>query len=299
MARIDTSPGATTQAPDPTAINLTRLLSRLEQTLLSPDAEEHFGRSSYERTRVGANLEYARTLLLRLEHDSTGPKIQSRRQELQVDLQNKRDRIKRLNQRLNELNQLGATAEEDSSSSDSEDDSEQDEHTTTPSYAPAQPASSSIDTSSPPSTLRSRRPPAPSPNPPSTGTTTSTSLFNARPKSPSSTTAPSAQTTTLLEHHASEQESLTSSLIALASSLKASTQQFSASLEAEKSVLDRAGEGLDKNVEGMEGAQKRMGVLRRMTEGKGWWGRMVLYAWIAGLWVAVFLVGFVGPKIRF
>jgi hypothetical protein len=49
----------------------------------------------------------------------------------------------------------------------------------------------------------------------------------------------------------------------------------------------------------MEAAGKRMGMLRRMTEGKGWFGRMMLYAWIAGLWVVAILLVFVGPKFRF
>ena len=50
---------------------------------------------------------------------------------------------------------------------------------------------------------------------------------------------------------------------------------------------------------GMEAAGNRMGALRRMTEGKGWWGRIRLYAIIAALWVAAFLLVFVGPKLRF
>jgi hypothetical protein len=85
----------------------------------------------------------------------------------------------------------------------------------------------------------------------------------------------------------------------MASALKQSSQSFSSSLEAEKSVLDRAGEGLDKSAVGMEAAGKKMGVLRRMSEGQGWWGRIMLYAWIAGLWVVAFLLVFVGPKLRF
>jgi len=63
--------------------------------------------------------------------------------------------------------------------------------------------------------------------------------------------------------------------------------------------MDRAVRGLDKNTTGMEAAGKRMGLLKRMSEGKGWWGRMMLYAWIAGLWVVAILLVFVGPKLRF
>ena len=72
----------------------------------------------------------------------------------------------------------------------------------------------------------------------------------------------------------------------------------SSSLEAEKDVLKRAEGGLDKSSQGMEAAERRMSMLRRMSEGQGWWGRIKLYAFIFGLWVACFLVVFVGPKIR-
>lgn len=96
-----------------------------------------------------------------------------------------------------------------------------------------------------------------------------------------------------------EQEDLTGSLLSLASQLKASSQSFQATLENEKSVLDRAVSGIDKTSSTMEAAGQKMGMLRRMTEGKGWWGRMMLYAWIFGLWVVAILIVYVGPKLRF
>jgi hypothetical protein len=43
-----------THQPDTTAISLTRLLSRLEHTLLSPETDPNLRKSSYERTKVGA-----------------------------------------------------------------------------------------------------------------------------------------------------------------------------------------------------------------------------------------------------
>jgi hypothetical protein len=85
----------------------------------------------------------------------------------------------------------------------------------------------------------------------------------------------------------------------MASALKASSQAFSSSLESEKTVLDSATSGLDKNELGLEAAQRRMGLLRRMSEGKGWWGRMVMYAWIALLMVIALVIVFVLPKFRF
>ena len=64
-------------------------------------------------------------------------------------------------------------------------------------------------------------------------------------------------------------------------------------------MLERAAEGLDKNEVGMEAAQRRMGFLRRASEGRGWLGRMKMYAYIAGLAICAFLLVFVGPKFRF
>lgn len=138
----------------------------------------------------------------------------------------------------------------------------------------------------PPSTLRNRHPgPHQSPNGPTARTTGSDTK--------TSTTEQSLST------NRSEQEDLTSSLLNLASQLKASSQGFQSTLENEKSVLDRAVSGIDKTTSTMEAAGQRMGMLRKMSEGKGWWGRVMLYAWIFGLWVVAILIVFVGPKMRF
>ncbi len=85
----------------------------------------------------------------------------------------------------------------------------------------------------------------------------------------------------------------------MAQALKASSQSFASSLESEKEVLNRASEGLDKNTSGMEAAEKRMGTLRRMSEGRGWLGRLLMYAWIAGLWVVALIIVVILPKLRF
>ena len=63
-------------------------------------------------------------------------------------------------------------------------------------------------------------------------------------------------------------------------------------------MLRRAEGGLDNSASGMEAADRKMGTLRRMTEGKGWLARMKLYGIIAGLWLACFLLVFLGPKLR-
>ncbi|KAB8237420.1 uncharacterized protein BDW43DRAFT_265494 [Aspergillus alliaceus] len=114
---------------------------------------------------------------------------------------------------------------------------------------------------------------------------------------PSSSKVQSTEET--LDTHRREQEDLTNSLLSLATQLKSSSQAFQSSLESEKSVLTRAVEGLDRTTGNMEAAERRMGLLRRMTEGKGWWGRMMLYAWIFGLWLVAVLIVFLGPKLRF
>ncbi|KAI5286622.1 hypothetical protein KEM54_006640 [Ascosphaera aggregata] len=101
-----------------------------------------------------------------------------------------------------------------------------------------------------------------------------------------------------LSRDRAEQETLTTSLLQLASQLKESTHTFASSLEGEKSILARAVEGLDRNISGMESAAGQMGMVRRMAEGKGWWDRMLLYGMIFGLWVVVILLVFVAPKLR-
>lgn len=129
-------------------------------------------------------------------------------------------------------------------------------------------------------------------------TATGTSLFPS--KSTTTTGDPSvAQTEAVLSENRAEQEALTTSLLEMAKQLKQQSIHFGNTLEGDKGILDRAVEGLDKNTLGMEAAGQRMGTLRRMTEGRGWWARMKLYGLIFGLWVAAFLIVFVGPKIRF
>jgi hypothetical protein len=89
------------------------------------------------------------------------------------------------------------------------------------------------------------------------------------------------------------------SLLALTRELKTAQTTFHDSLEGEKKHLGLATQGLDRNLDGIDAAGKRMGTLRRMTEGKGWFGRMMLYAYIAGLWVLALVIVFVLPKLRF
>ncbi len=88
-------------------------------------------------------------------------------------------------------------------------------------------------------------------------------------------------------------------MLAMAAALKSSSLAFASSLEDEKGILDGAVEGIDRSESGLEAAQKKMGLLRRYSEGKGWLGRMILYAWIGGLWMVAVLIVFGLPKFRF
>ena len=103
----------------------------------------------------------------------------------------------------------------------------------------------------------------------------------------------------MLSAHRTEQESIKSSLFTLAQQLKLSAQNFSVSLESEKGIVDRAVSGLDKNIGGMDQTGRKMGTLRRMTEGQGWWGRLQLYGKVGVLWVVALVVVFILPKLRF
>jgi hypothetical protein len=96
-----------------------------------------------------------------------------------------------------------------------------------------------------------------------------------------------------------EQEQIMDSLLLLTRELKSSATTFHGSLEGEKDLLSSAVRGLDSNVSGLDSAGKKMGMLQKMSEGKGWFGRILLYAYIAGLWVLALVIVFVLPKLRF
>ncbi|KAH0036116.1 hypothetical protein KCU78_g1940, partial [Aureobasidium melanogenum] len=297
---------ATTAMAENISVDLDQILARLSDTLLSPTADDtHLRTTPYERNRISANVEYARTLLLRLEHSTQDIKTQTQKTTLQNDLASKRDLIKRLNTRLLELNQLAALHDDDS---ESESEDEDQEAQRPREFAPAVATSDTIDKdpslTSPQqaaqdlaSTLRNRTNATNSNAAPDSATTTA--LFGNRSATNPTASGQPLSTEQVLESATRDQDLLTTSLVTLAKSLKQSSMQFASSLENEKEVLRRAETGLDKNSMGMEAAGNRMGALRRMTEGKGWWGRIKLYAIIAALWVAAFLLVFVGPKLRF
>jgi hypothetical protein len=298
---------------------LNRLLSRLDQTLLEPQSNDTaLHKSQYERNRVGALIEHARSLHLTLEREAATIRVQSQRQQQQADLQRQREHIKTLAGRLREISH-----EADDVDSDDDDESDGDEDDAAggrrqkedilANYAPARAAqvNAGVDVQSslkssqpppqPPQELRSRRGESQQSSSNTAQTSARDQLFAARTQTSSEglSTNDIQRTETLLSHNRTEQENLTDGLLGLARALKSSSQAFGASLETEKEVLARAEKGLDKNARDMEGAQTRMSTLRRMTEGKGWWGRLKLYGFIGGLWLACFLLVFLGPKLRF
>ncbi|TLS30715.1 hypothetical protein PpBr36_03572 [Pyricularia pennisetigena] len=128
-------------------------------------------------------------------------------------------------------------------------------------------------------------------------TTTGHNLFGNREREAGDLTT--ATTEAILDQQRAEQEQLSESMVKMARSLKESSRAFAASLEEDQAVMQRASEGLNKNELGIEAATRRMGTLRKMTEGEGWWGRMRLYAMVYGLMVALILFVFVIPKLRF
>lgn len=133
---------------------------------------------------------------------------------------------------------------------------------------------------------------------PSSHSTARAALFANRRK-PATPQTSTATAEAILDQQRAEQDAMSNSILDLASKLKESSKSFSATLEEDKNLLGAAGASMEKSELSMEAAQGRMGSLKKMTEGKGWWGRMILYAWVYGLMVALILFVFVFPKLRF
>ncbi|KAK3989524.1 hypothetical protein QBC44DRAFT_84675 [Cladorrhinum sp. PSN332] len=336
--------------PDPLN-DLTVLLNRLQRTIIHADAEREarLKDNEYEREKAQQNINYARSLLTKIEHEALSVKIHTRRQSLQADLVRKRELLDQLSERLSDLAEFAAatsqTADDENeldTSDDGEDiladiiatpseslestrstrDGEEPEDTPpqSPVVAPQPPpppaqiqskqdlspptisTPSSVPSTQTTSSLRPRHTqnaPAPPPSSsPSAETTSRSALFGAE-TSASSSTAVVKTTEAILDHQRSEQDALSESILKLASDLKASSQAFSQSLEEDKELVEKAGEGMNKTGEGMDAVTSKMGMLQRMTEGKGWWGRMYLYAMVYGLMVALVLFVGVMPKLRF
>ncbi|KAI1826141.1 hypothetical protein F4861DRAFT_537254 [Xylaria intraflava] len=365
MARLTQepiTPRRSASNPD-SRTDLGRLLGRLQQNILHADAqrEQRLRASEHERNKAAINLEYARALLTKLEQDALAIKVQTKRQETQLDLSQKREVLELLAERLRELGDISIDSDEDDSddgedllgnviptpsqSSDSrsgehtrddiqvaEEDGDEGESSALPELLKVQrPSRQTVPattfTSAPSPSQSQSRPPDPlatatatattttsptlrprgtaaSTQPTATDTATTTGalrsqLFGAATTSSATATTTTATAEAILDHHRAEQDKLTESMVSMAKTLKASTHAFSSALREDQDVLAGAGKGLDRNERGLESVAGRMGSLRRLTEGKGWWGRMLLYAWIAGLAVLALLLVFVFPKLRF
>ncbi|KAI1264042.1 hypothetical protein F5Y18DRAFT_392360 [Xylariaceae sp. FL1019] len=355
MARLVHETSSSKRGPNTDTIHdLTRLLSRLQQNILhaNADRERRLRQSEYERNKASINLEYARSLLTRLEQDALSIKIQSKRQEAQIDLNQKREIYEQVSERLRELEDM---ADSDSDSDDGEDvlagiintpsqssgdigeaegegaigdQAEEDEGEATLLYSTRIPDPEVATFSRPPQmqapitttatstepSLRSRgvAPQTQSPSPDDdyayqdTATTTGTSQTQIQAHiQPSYLTTPSTNplstetTEAILDNQREEQDQLTLEMVAMAQQLKASSQAFEESLQKDADALNAASTGMDKSEQSIGGVSGRMKTLSRLTEGKGWIGRMLLYAQIAGLSVFVLLLVFVFPKLRF
>jgi hypothetical protein len=218
---------------------------------------------------------------------------------VQAELRQKRSAVKDLQGRIQLLESTGNESDE---SEESAEDEDSDEDNPVASFAPKisgmnggydiEPTSVQEGAEHLASTLRSRRTGGANAPSRTTGSSYNNSTTNDDPNS--------LQTKEkLLSSDRVEQEAILGSLLSLTRQLKASQTTFHHSLSDEKKHLDLAAQGLDRNVEGMDAAGRRMGTLRRMTEGKGWFGRLMLYAWVAGLWVLALVIVFVLPKLRF
>ena len=242
-------------------------------------------------------------MLLRLEPVAAHEKITSRRRNAQSSLVSQRSLIKKLTDQLHQLER-----DDDGVWSDEEPDPDGDilaiirggsvpEHSDGTNAGKTQHISDQ-DANNITSSVRNRHQPH---SLDQSATTTGTSV-GYPPSTRDATIAPQSPadpTARALEHDSDLQSDLTQSLLSLATTLKDSSRAFSDAIGADTLALRNATDALDKNTGSMETASKNMGLLKRMSEGKGWWGRMMLYTWIGGLWVVAILLVFVGPKIRF
>ncbi|KAI1413752.1 membrane fusion protein Use1-domain-containing protein [Hypoxylon sp. FL1857] len=361
LAQAPMTPRRTISNPD-SLPDLNRLLARLQENILHADAERErrLRTSEYERSKARVNIDYARSLLTKLEQDALAVKVHSRRQELQADLNQKREVLEQVTERFQELDEVGVDSDEDSSEGEDllgdiietpsesvesgsaadrqggnddggdageQEQEEADESTvlpepripdklrrtesatsprtaTTTTEAAPQPTATGTSTSQ---TLRPRAGASqPTPQTDKAETTAlRTELFGNRTdttntaSSPSTTATATATAEAIMDHHRAEQDKLTESMVAMARALKESSHRFASSLQEDQEVLGAATTNLERNERGLGAVAGRMGLLRRATEGKGWWGRILLYVWIAGLAVFAVLLVFVFPKLRF
>ncbi|RKF57923.1 putative synaptobrevin protein [Erysiphe neolycopersici] len=305
-------PKISKSALDLQRINLSRMIARFHQILITPDSETegHLRQSKSERIKLESNLAYAGRLLEKVEKETHTNYGISLKYEAQFDFTRKRKLLLQFSQQLKELNDL-VNYQKDASdeASDGEyslPDLDCEENLFTEnklvkyeSLSPPTFDEKTIITKTPVISYQSTN----------ISTTEVQSNIRARVKSErAELLQPSSRSTgadisstaeSLITHNRVEQEILTSSLLQMATMLKSSSQAFSLALEEETDVLKNATQGIQKNELGLEAAQRRMGLLRTMTEGKGWWGRIIMYAWIFALATGALIIVLLMPKLRF
>ena len=277
--------------------------------------------------------------MTKLEQDALHVLAPGRRVELQTDLNHKREQLELLFDRLQDLHkvsliEVAANEDESADSSqmavDPEDDEDEGDDIlasiiATPSVTSTASTNTDVPIATPSaeSSIHDLQPrPDPDPEPPTpqapsveTPTETTSTLrprashktarealfASRRPKSPS-TAEPATTTATaeaILSREASEREYLAESVLRMAQAMKKKQIDIAADLENEKDVLGRATEGMERAGMAMDTVRGAMGAITKMAEGEGWWGRLMLYAWIYGLMVLSVLLVFVFPKLRF
>ncbi|OAA47421.1 synaptobrevin [Beauveria brongniartii RCEF 3172] len=335
MARESNSFGSTSGSIGIEAGELAQILSRLQDSVLhpTPQREKQLRRSYIEREKLATLEQDAAATPFK---SSTGPLLAKQRDALELLLDRLKD-LQQVAADEDELDDDSSDEEDllgsfiptpsQSAPSTAED--------TDPQYTPpaldTEPDSPilqerSLSSPSPlpaptPATTAPTEAAAPTPTPAPTQTTQTmrgrhgaektaasaaashssarAALFASRRKTAAPPQTSTATAEAILDQQRAEQDALSDSILKLAGALKASSHRFSSTLEADKEAVSRAGEGMSKTEQSMEAARGRMGTLRKMTEGKGWWGRMILYAWVYGLMVGLVLLVFVFPKLRF
>jgi hypothetical protein len=313
---------------EPNYLNLKRVLSRYSYLiLLTPESDavaedasatrpselsevqqnvqaELWSPLPFHRTKWLHNVEGARNLLLQLERAAQAIKVQRTRQTVQRDLAQMRTTIKRLRNRVEEIGrEVEAMGEEKW---------QQSQNTSRETlYDIIQQIESTSTSKNKEHTLQNGKPVADGGEDPPLDTQKTQELFSTSTMRRRDGQATATADDTVLkasgvsthekQMHASsaDQEALTSSLVSLAAQLKQQSRAFQFGLDQDKSLLNRALEGLDRNISGMEAASNNMQFLKRMSEGEGWLGRMKLYAIIFAMWVVAILLVFVMPKLRF
>ncbi|TQS34533.1 hypothetical protein Golomagni_05079 [Golovinomyces magnicellulatus] len=301
------SPHIISTARHPQLVSLSRMLVRIHQLLVTPDSETEtrLRKSAFERAKVRASLNHAGKIFLELEQQKRSIHSQGLTHDNYLDFSKTQQVLVDFNERLKVLDDLANFQNDTSDGEDllkvySSPQFFQNEIITSKSQTPIQDIKEDTSESSDIPQIAAQ--------PPKNNITEVESSLRPRFKKNQAELLQSSSLTkndrsstieSLLTHNRSEQENLTSSLLQMASILKSSSLAFSSALEEEKDVLKSTADGLTRNERGLEATQKRMGLLRKMTEGRGWWGRMLMYAWIFVLAVVAFLIVALLPKLRF